>query len=332
MDDTLNSLINRLKVQWSELQENWSDPTLQLLYESAQKLERLSDVQKENQLNEACFSFEVYLSTFVGNNIRPDDQQILKINNLLSDIAQLQLSTDADEDTNKNKQFIAYFGGYDLIPSDFPKYCSEQNWIFSIFHDPASLSSTILSNKTTALLIDSRSAEEIAPVISELKKTQGNHNISLAIISPSDDVSSRLQARKMGIPLFLTATDDSVALFSSLKKSFATNEGCRVLVVEDDPAQADFVAAILNSAGYSTRIVIDPLTVIDIADNYSPDLFMIDLYMPGINGAELTAILREKQEYHSTPIILLSGEQETDIQRNALQQGANEFITISVIT
>jgi len=57
-----------------------------------------------------------------------------------------------------------------------------------------------------------------------------------------------------------------------------------------------------------------------------PDLILMDIYMPEVNGIELTTIIRDHKEFVAVPIVFLSGEQSTDKQLDALSVGGDDFI------
>ena len=94
----------------------------------------------------------------------------------------------------------------------------------------------------------------------------------------------------------------------------------------DDPAQADFAASILRKAGMEVRIVTEPLKVIEELEAFVPDLILMDIYMPDVNGIELTTIIRDHPEFVTVPIVFLSGEQNADKQLDALSVGGDDFV------
>jgi diguanylate cyclase (GGDEF)-like protein len=97
--------------------------------------------------------------------------------------------------------------------------------------------------------------------------------------------------------------------------------------VEDDPAQADFADAILSKAQFECRSVTDPLQVLEALNDFKPDLILMDLYMPGASGSELTAVIREQNEFIDIPIVFLSGEQDLEKQLSALSFGGEDFLS-----
>jgi CheY-like chemotaxis protein len=68
----------------------------------------------------------------------------------------------------------------------------------------------------------------------------------------------------------------------------------RIPVLEVDPSQADFAAAILGKADMQIRTVTQQVQVLSSMEAFRPDLILMDLYMPEADGAELTKIIRIK--------------------------------------
>jgi len=99
------------------------------------------------------------------------------------------------------------------------------------------------------------------------------------------------------------------------------------MIVEDDRSQTLFAESILRKAGMMTRMVTDPLAALDQLDEFRPELILMDLYMPACDGMELTAIIRERDAFVSTPIVFLSGEQNQEKHFEALDSGGDDFLS-----
>jgi EAL domain-containing protein (putative c-di-GMP-specific phosphodiesterase class I)/PleD family two-component response regulator len=100
----------------------------------------------------------------------------------------------------------------------------------------------------------------------------------------------------------------------------------RVLIVEDDRAQALFAEGVLNGAGIEALVAADPGEVIDTMVRTTPDLVLMDLHMPGISGAELTTMIRAHEAFLHTPIVFLTGDPDPDKQFEVLELGADDFL------
>jgi two-component system response regulator ResD len=97
-----------------------------------------------------------------------------------------------------------------------------------------------------------------------------------------------------------------------------------VLVVDDEPTIAEVVARYLERAGYRTRIAPDGMRAIDAAAEQRPDLVVLDLMLPGIDGLEVMRRLRERDR--GTPVILLTAKGEESDRVIGLRLGADDYV------
>ncbi|MDR6991748.1 EAL domain-containing protein [Luteimonas sp. 3794] len=101
----------------------------------------------------------------------------------------------------------------------------------------------------------------------------------------------------------------------------------RVLVVEDDPSQALFAESVLNGAGLQARVVSVATGFMAALAEFQPDLVLMDLHMPGMDGSELTAQLRGQAAFSHIPVVFLTGDADPERQFEALEVGADDFLT-----
>src|SRR6201999_1995064 len=101
----------------------------------------------------------------------------------------------------------------------------------------------------------------------------------------------------------------------------------RIMIVEDDRSQTLFAESILRKAGMETLAITEGLSALDELDRFRPELILMDLYMPDVDGMELTALIREREAFISTPIVFLSGEHDADKHFEALNAGGDDFLS-----
>ncbi len=106
-----------------------------------------------------------------------------------------------------------------------------------------------------------------------------------------------------------------------------TDAPYRVLVVEDDLSQALFAESVLCGAGMQAAVVSVASEVMASVDTFRPDLVLMDLHMPGMDGVELTNLIRQHQAHAHTPIVFLTGDPDPERQFEALETGADDFLT-----
>ena len=169
--------------------------------------------------------------------------------------------------------------------------------------------------------------EEIGGVLRATRERTGARLPLLALAS-EDTVPLRLAARRAGADALLInpkSVDDVVARVRELLDP-DREAAFRILIVEDDRAQGLFAESILRNAGMEPLVVDDAFQVLDTMQRFAPDLVLMDLYMPGCDGTELTALIREREEFLHTPIVFLSGESDQEKHFAALDAGGDDFL------
>lgn len=97
-----------------------------------------------------------------------------------------------------------------------------------------------------------------------------------------------------------------------------------ILMVDDNPADIDEMKAILTNAGYSTLTQPDGVHILEFLHSHLPDIIMLDLVMPKMNGIE---ILRElKREFPEIPVIMCSAAGLEQVVTLAMRVGAAGYV------
>ena len=100
-----------------------------------------------------------------------------------------------------------------------------------------------------------------------------------------------------------------------------------ILVVEDNEPSRDALSRRLERRGYQVVLAIDGHEAVSIGRSAKPDLILMDLGLPGIDGWEATRRLKADPETHQIPIIVLSAHAMTNDRDMALAAGGDEFDT-----
>lgn len=99
----------------------------------------------------------------------------------------------------------------------------------------------------------------------------------------------------------------------------------RVLIVEDEKNIVDILRFNLQKEGYDILEAFDGVTGLQLALEESPDLILLDLMLPGMNGFEVCKLLRDKGK--STPVIIITAREEEKDKILGLDLGADDYIT-----
>ena len=97
-----------------------------------------------------------------------------------------------------------------------------------------------------------------------------------------------------------------------------------ILVAEDDRKHAEILRRYLGSAGYRTTVAHDGPTALDRARRLRPDLLLLDVMMPGMDGLDLCEVLRRES---SVPVLMLTARAGEDDVLLGLERGADDYLT-----
>ncbi|MER5884964.1 response regulator transcription factor [Streptomyces sp. NPDC001941] len=97
-----------------------------------------------------------------------------------------------------------------------------------------------------------------------------------------------------------------------------------ILVVDDDPTVSEVVSGYLERAGHTVRRAADGLQALREADRWPPDLVVLDLMLPGMDGLE---VCRELRGRGPVPVIMLTARGDEDDRILGLELGADDYVT-----
>ena len=103
-----------------------------------------------------------------------------------------------------------------------------------------------------------------------------------------------------------------------------TDKKKHILLIEDDHEIAGFIETELICEGYQVSVALDGFSGMAMANNNAPDLILLDLMLPGLDGLSICRRLRQKQ--NDVPIIMLTALRETSDKVKGLTEGANDYL------
>ena len=153
--------------------------------------------------------------------------------------------------------------------------------------------------------------------------------IPVVFLSAHDEFESRLEAARAGSIAYLCKPVNIGNLIDKLDTLTSKKplEPYRVMIVDDSVALTAYHTVVLEQAGMVVKAVNNPFNVIDALLEFTPDLILIDLYMPECNGTDLAKVIRQLDAYVSIPIVFLSAENDLDKQLFAMGLGGDDFLT-----
>ncbi|HEY8621216.1 MAG TPA: response regulator [Dermatophilaceae bacterium] len=100
----------------------------------------------------------------------------------------------------------------------------------------------------------------------------------------------------------------------------------KILVVEDNPANMKLTSLLLHSAGHSVLSAVDAETALRLARGEQPDLILMDIQLPGMDGLTATTILKQDPATASIPVIALSALAMKGDEERSQTAGCDAYI------
>ncbi len=99
-----------------------------------------------------------------------------------------------------------------------------------------------------------------------------------------------------------------------------------ILLIEDSPTDTHAYSAVLRDNGYAVQTAATGEEGIELAAKLKPDLILMDIVMPGVNGFQATRELRKNVDTASIPVIMLSTKDQDTDRIWGMRQGAADYL------
>jgi len=105
------------------------------------------------------------------------------------------------------------------------------------------------------------------------------------------------------------------------------NQKAKILIVDDEPNNVDFLEQALEDSGYQLINATNGQEALNKIQSEQPDLILLDLNMPIMDGFTVLAKVKEDPNLRDIPVIIISSEQESKSVVKGIKQGAEDYLT-----
>lgn len=99
-----------------------------------------------------------------------------------------------------------------------------------------------------------------------------------------------------------------------------------ILVVDDEIGALTLIGIMLERGGFGVLKAKDAKSALAILDQNTPDMIILDVMMPGMDGIELCRVIRTRQDTGETPILILSARGDAESIMRGIEAGANDYL------
>lgn len=329
--------VNDIITLWKSIQNQPDHDTITLFHRKAHSLHGTAGTYGFEKLSQWASSLERLASSFSENpnlinaNIQKVDTLLSQVQDL-SDVEDKSVPIPSAEIKNNNlaKKCIIYLLDNDNIWTNSIKaQMSQFGFDIMVFNDAHKLDDMLKQKLPTILVININLADELLQkTLKSINKNPELPTIPVLFIATAGEFIQRLQAVRLGGVAYLIKPISMEYLIKKIDYVFKKpTDQPKVLIIDDEIEVANYISLELEKVNIKTYVITHSSEIDRALHEFTPDLILLDIYMPDCNGLELAAIIRQQSAYNTIPIIYLSAEEDTDKQLIAMKTGADDFVT-----
>ena len=190
------------------------------------------------------------------------------------------------------------------------------------------------TNSPYGVVVDSETAtteQEYLSLVSELNSR--TPAIPTIVLSDTDSLNKRLTATRAGANSFLVKPVTTSMIWQTTSKLIQQNQSAiaSVLIVDDDLVFLAALQSILEPWGIKVSTLDEPSRFWQVLQTTQPDLVILDVEMPEINGIELCQAIRSAPDWQELPVLFLTARQDAKTIQQVFEIGGDDYISKPVV-
>lgn len=315
------------------LMGQWQPAEVLLLHEQLDELVHEADVAGAADVVEHAIALSAYLCSFVEEGRQPDPTQRLRLRRLCEDLSpevHLDLLPAAASTAQPVRTLLLVSQDAALADALATRLRDTGIDVQARSDVEAAIAQPIQAG-LDAVLIDATELPEYARRARAFGHAYRSEDrrLALLVLTRSADPAERMFALRAGADEVIRHADGVEALATRVLEAVQPGQAkpFRVLIVDDDRSQILFCEAVLRSQNVQTRACMDPEQAVHAVLEFQPEVVLLDLYMPGIDGIEIASRIRALPGSELLSIVFLSGDHEQDVRFDVLAAGGDDFFT-----
>ncbi len=198
---------------------------------------------------------------------------------------------------------------------------------------PEALEKACMSVLDAALIdVELESEEAAFKLAVDVRALPGYDSLPLAFISGGGHMENNVDVNRVGA-VCLDRSLERGALEAALQQLIAIRQVARprVLVVDDDNDFSRRIAFVLSYEGMVAITLDDTETILEVMQEFSPDLLLLDVMMPGVSGFDICRMLRAIPRWQDLPILFLTSHTDVESRVAAFQSGGDDYLAKPVV-
>ncbi|MGO4893501.1 diguanylate cyclase [Flavobacterium sp. W21_SRS_FM6] len=238
-----------------------------------------------------------------------------------------------DETVNTNLKShreisIAIVDEDNAVGSFLTKLLSTFGFVITHYSSVQQLKKGLESTSYRLVLLDLATPETDNTEVFNLAKTLTQYDTDVFILSSHDSFDARLFSVRAEVNDFLLKPVNITSLVSKIRKNFKIDliRPYKILLLDDQAAVGVFYKTLLESQGIDVLVLTQANQIMTSLESFHPDIFLLDMHMPEINGFEVAKLIRQQAKYDYVPVIFLTADNDIMSKIAALEAGADDVI------
>ncbi len=199
---------------------------------------------------------------------------------------------------------------------------------------PSEIRAALAAASPSAVVLDLSVPDQIADGLAALETfTRQDGPVPVVTLMAADGLADRVQVARHGGRIVLRVDQPASDILDAVESALQATRpaAASVLAVDDDPIALDALRQCLEADGFAVTTVSEPRLFWAALAGESPDLVLLDLDMPEIDGFELCQVLRADPRHARLPVLFLTAARDPETVRAIFEAGADDYVAKPIV-
>ena len=184
------------------------------------------------------------------------------------------------------------------------------------------------AHEVDLVLLDVVMPEVTQEAVFEFARALQNSGIKVMCCSSKFTFDVRLLAVRAKVVDYIVKPVNTYVLVEKIGRALGLQfqRNYNIVIVDDQESMGTFYKAVLEQAGCEVTFYSSAQALFECLDDLSPDMFLLDLMMPDVDGLEVAKMIRQEHKFDFAPILFITADEQTNSRSNAIDAGADDVI------
>jgi DNA-binding response OmpR family regulator len=319
------------------LERGWSLAEVAALHDDLDRIASAADGLHDDELASAAVELSVYLCSFVEDGRSPDANQratLVRLSRALGGDHAPGAPQSAPAPKPSNLAHLLYVSDDAGLVAELSMRMAERGVALTARSNADDVLQRQPEHGMHVVLVDQAQLGDLQRLERAALQLGGTAGRPLFVaMLRENSLEQRMTALRGGADMVLDFNDNPALLAERAARVLRERDSAplRAMIIDDDRSQAMFCESVLRHAGVETRLYTDAQKALAEFAEFRPEVVLLDLYMPEMDGLSLVSALRAQPEAASTSIVFLSGDQDSETRFQALAAGGDDFLTKPIL-